>query len=330
MKILSKLKSFLYAIPFGMKAADKEIMSGEPLPSGGVTIEVGQEVNEQRVSKHLLKGEITQEVEELRYRTYKVDEESRNYEVVKGSDGITTTIKKEKKILAPHIHKFRQENKINVTTVLEEMERVGNYGTETYFIECSYDDFVRFKIEQFITHVDVDINDKEKLILMKIYFNDQPTPYNTKSKPFVNELSRLKSIDVSNKTALQKFDFFDSLNTLGFSTYKATNEDDFVNYAFTNPTITQVEQENGYYIISVKWEEYVRFPLNASEKYYSESMDKKYQSGEKKDVEIHLVDIQERHFCEACGNEVNERDYQILLADKKPILCNACLKKMMG
>ena len=39
-----------------------------------------KQVQDKRVSEALLKGEITQEVQELRYRTYKVDKESKTYE----------------------------------------------------------------------------------------------------------------------------------------------------------------------------------------------------------------------------------------------------------
>lgn len=41
---------------------------------------VTQKVEEQRVSKSLLKGEVTQEVEELRYRNYLIDRESKDFE----------------------------------------------------------------------------------------------------------------------------------------------------------------------------------------------------------------------------------------------------------
>ena len=78
---MSKIKKYFlnlwYGLPFGMKAADTEIMGSKQVDDNGVTIQ--QEVSDQRVAKHLLKGEVTQEVEELRYRTYKVSNEAENY-----------------------------------------------------------------------------------------------------------------------------------------------------------------------------------------------------------------------------------------------------------
>ena len=58
---VERIKNFIYLIPLGLKAADKEIMgSGE---NDGNSINIAQQVNDHRVSKHLLKGEVTQDVE---------------------------------------------------------------------------------------------------------------------------------------------------------------------------------------------------------------------------------------------------------------------------
>ena len=71
---MNKIKKFLlniwYGLPFGLKAASEEIMSGGEVEQNGSSI--NQEATDNRVAKHLLKAEVTQEVEELRYRTYKV------------------------------------------------------------------------------------------------------------------------------------------------------------------------------------------------------------------------------------------------------------------
>ena len=122
----------LYALPFGMKAADEEIMGGNS-SSSDEGQSVHQQVSDERVAKHLLKGEITQPVKELRYRTYKVDDEAKNYEYLGGG----TAIKKEeakkkakeeekkeekpKQIAAPAQDKKKKENKKKVETVKAEI-----------------------------------------------------------------------------------------------------------------------------------------------------------------------------------------------------------------
>ena len=104
---MSKIKKYFlnlwYGLPFGMKAADTEIMGNKSVDDNGVTIQ--QEVSDQRVAKHLLKGEVTQEVEELRYRTYKVADESENYKYL--GNGVAVKEEKEKRPLDRKKHKFK-------------------------------------------------------------------------------------------------------------------------------------------------------------------------------------------------------------------------------
>ena len=69
-KIKRCILRLLRALPFGLQGAEREIMGSSNTGEDGTVIT--QEVSDERVSKHLLKGEVTQEVEELRYRTYKV------------------------------------------------------------------------------------------------------------------------------------------------------------------------------------------------------------------------------------------------------------------
>ena len=61
-----------------MKATEDEVLHQTANSIGGGS-SIIKEVDDTRVSKALLKGEITQEVEELRYRTYKVDKEAKTF-----------------------------------------------------------------------------------------------------------------------------------------------------------------------------------------------------------------------------------------------------------
>lgn len=327
MRILNKIKALLYSIPFGMKAADDEILGSNPFETSSHTIEIGQEINNKKLSKHLLKGEVTQEVEELRYRNYKVEAASKQYEYVGNGEAVKT----EKKPRDLNVIKFTQSNKLNTTTLLEEFKRVNQYGDETYLIQCTYNDVVRFKIEQFLKSVQVVINNYKGIKETKLHFSAYPSPYDSKSKPFINELEKLTTLDLSNETAVNKNDIATSMVTLSFSTWKASDEDDFTNYSFVDGSkLTKVEKVDGEYILTFEWGNYMRVPIDLLQTYYSDSMEKKYQANERKNVEIHLVDIQEKHFCEICGAEVHQRDYEILVADKMPIICNKCLKNSMA
>jgi hypothetical protein len=325
---MNKIKKYFlnlwYGLPFGLKAAGKEIMGGGDEDQAGT--EINQQVTDKRVAKHLLKGEVTQEVEELRYRTYKVSNESENYSYL-GNGVAIKTEEKDYSITEKDKYKFSQENKIVCTSVLEEMNHVNNYGTERYVFECTYDGLVKFKIEQFATSVDVNINNKEKIIETTLRFEKQANPYNAKSKPFINQLAALK--DVKSEYELKRNEIASSLETFSFSTYKAKNENDFVSYAFIGGgKFVRIEETELEYLITYSWNEYIRVPLNLEEKYYSKTMDEKYQNKERKDVIPEMVESERKAYCSICGKEVSIYDADILEASGQPVICKECMDKV--
>ena len=86
MSLKNKLLNILYSLPFGLKGADSEIFGSKTNSENGT--EISQEVSDERLGKHLLKGEVTQSVEELRYKTYKVANESKNYNFIGNGNAI--------------------------------------------------------------------------------------------------------------------------------------------------------------------------------------------------------------------------------------------------
>ena len=228
---MSKIKNFLYKIfyslPFGLKGADSEIMG-----SGGQDVkgtEISQEVSDERVGKHLIKGEVTQEVEELRYRTYAVAEKSKDYDYL----GNGASIKKEEKNdTSLECIKFTQENGNLCETVLDTLKQVGSYGIEKYRVEINYNFFIRFKLEKYITKIDVDIDEKKGKINTVLHFNTEHNPYDATSKPFINELKKL--LGIHSQYEIERNEIASSIKDMSFTTYKADNEDDFTSYSFIN------------------------------------------------------------------------------------------------
>ena len=89
MGVKSFLKKIFYSLPFAMKGGEKILTSTNDNSSNNVgVVEV---IQENRLSKDLLKGEVTQAVEELRYRDYKVYGESKKYQYL--GDGIAIKTK---------------------------------------------------------------------------------------------------------------------------------------------------------------------------------------------------------------------------------------------
>ena len=141
-----KIKRFFYKIfyslPFGMKAAD-ELLSTQVVNDDVGVVET---IRQNRLSEGLIKGEVTQQVEELRYRDYKVYRESKKYKYL--GDGVA--IKNDVRNVIGRIN-FIQTNRFITNTILDEMQRIDTktYGKEDYTLKIKYDNTVRFPLEKY-------------------------------------------------------------------------------------------------------------------------------------------------------------------------------------
>lgn len=322
-KIKEILLNIWYGLPFGMKAAGEEILGGGEMDGNDAS--VSQEVSDQRVGKHLLKGEVTQEVSELRYRTYKVSNESGKYKYL----GNGVAVKEDNKPANTNKIKFSMENKLICATVLDELKRVNDYGVEKYRIEIMYDGVVKFKLEQFATSVDVLIDTRgESIIDTTLHFEKQANPYDAKSKPFINELARLAKID--NKYELSRSEIASSLLSLSFTTYNTEGEENFVNYSFTDGCkLKEIKETEHEFILTYSWNAYIRLPINLEVKYYSKEMDEKYKKKERKDTPVEMVQSERKAYCSICGKEMSVYDADIMSADGNEAICQECLKKTL-
>jgi hypothetical protein len=325
---MNKIKKYFlnlwYGLPFGMKAADTEIMGNKAVDDNGVTVQ--QEVSDQRVAKHLLKGEVTQEVEELRYRTYLVENEAKNYKYL--GNGVAIKEDKVEKPKERTKFKFTQENESICESVLESLKQVGKTGVERYRFEIDYKEFVRFKVEKFATKIDVDINEETSKIETTLHFSTEPNPYDGTSMPFINEVKKL--LDVKTEAQAERNEIASSILNISFTTYKAYNEDDFVNYSFINGGKFKEFRQDGYeYLLTLTWSEYLRLPLDLESKYYSKSMAEKYAKKERKDVDVSMVNAERKRYCSICGKEMSVYDADIQEADGYEPVCKECMTKAL-
>ena len=329
---MNKLKKYLlnlwYGLPFGLKAAGDEIMGAGEVDEAGT--EITKQVTDQRVAKHLLKGEVTQEVEELRYRTYKVSGEAENYEYL--GNGVAVKKQTYKNPEGDFRFKFTQENTLMESTVLEELNRLNDYGVEKYRLEVGYNSTVRFKIEQFVTSIDVNIDFRKDtnpvIIDTTLHFEKQPDPYNAKSMPFINEIAKIK--DVKTPYQIERNEILSSIDNISFVTYKATNEIDFTNYCFTGGAKFKDFKETDHeFLLTFSWDGYARIPLDLEGKYFSKSMEEKYQNKEKKDVAPEMVTTERKAYCSVCGREMSVYDADIQRADGIEPVCKNCMEKAL-
>ena len=324
-RIKDKILGFIQALPFGFQGAEREIVGASNTGEDGTVIT--QEVSDERVAKHLLKGEITQEVEELRYRTYKVSNESTNYNYI--GNGVAEKTEKHNKTTASRT-KFNviQENRIICSSILNELKHVDSYGLDRYRVEITYNDIVRFKLEQFAHSINVSIDESKNKIETTLRFWKDINKYDVKHRPFINELKNAVSID--NEYLASRNEILSSIKTISFSTYRASGDDDFTLYAFENGCkFKEAKETDSEYMITYSWDSYTRIPLNLEEKYYSKEMDEKYANNAPKNPNIELVPVQKKYFCTVCGEEVDEYTAHIQMADGNPIICKKCMEKAL-
>ena len=144
-KIFTWISTFWHGLFYGMKATDEIMFTGntDTIPGSAII----QEVNDHRVSKALLKGEVTQEVEELRYRTYKVDREAKQYEYI----APTLAFKRDKQDSKFVSYEKNgdlelitiQPNEAIVEEISKSLEYVGTYGQrEEYLIKLKRGSYI--------------------------------------------------------------------------------------------------------------------------------------------------------------------------------------------
>ena len=333
--VIKVIKDLFYALPFGLKGADSEIMgTGDSTGSNDVSIK--KHVQDNRVAKHLLKGAVTKEVEELRYRTYKVDRETDKYDYIGNGLAVKKDIKK-----ASDVIKFSQPNKLICNDILTELKHVNNYGIERYLVEIDYTSPVKIKLEPFLTLVDVYIKSGENAVTT-LHFNDIMNPSDFKSKPFVNALKKLFDDFSKNDTyAISRNEYATSLFCMNFTTFNANDgEPNVVNYSFTMPDLIAVQHDNGEYLLKYQWKLYSRNDL--SDKFFNPELEEKYKKKEKKETSAEAISIEEvaedwwkkhehTHIkCHVCNKDIDVYKEGYIVDEKtgEPV-CLECYKKSL-
>lgn len=313
--VMGTLKNLVMSLPFGMKAADSEIMgTGDSTLGEGTTI--SQEVTKNTLADALLKGEVTQEVEELRYGMYKACREADNYLYVGGG----AAIKKEKKHHGEKI-KFTQENKLICSDVLTELKRVNSYGTEAYTVALGYESIPKIKIEKYLTSVDVTLEEGKKAITV-FNFSEHPNKMDFSSKPFVASLESLyKAYESDDKYFITRSDF-SSIITMNFTTHNSKGDElDVICYMFISPVMKSVRKENGQYRVEYEWDSYNREDL--TDKFFSKEMQEKYDKKAARSTTTQF-DANRKYYCASCGVEITESEANHMKDKEMKPLCYQC------
>ncbi len=315
----NKICSYWTGLFWGLKSTNDEIFTQTGI-STPVGITINQQVNENRVSKDLLKGEITQQVEELRYRTYKVDREAKQFEYFSPLKAIKFD-KQDSKFV-----KYENDDKLPLITIqpnhsiianvydgikdvdfmkadlIDEQANVSiNVGKfdvdEKYIINIDRDFMPRFKIERYTTRLVIRKLDDKDNVMLDFYVSKYPQEKDMKSIYFVKEVEKLangdKQSDITN------------MNMVSFVTSHAYGLNDMLQFKFNHIYYKTTIKFDGHYVIRFRAHMFIN-GKDLTDEYYSKSMDEKYRTKEKKDIAFDLTggSEYETFVCQECGKVV--------------------------
>ena len=309
-KIKNKINNLVTGFMVGMKNTENEIFT----QLGGSTVAdstINQEAHTSRVSKALLKGELTQEVKELRYRTYMVDRETKNYKYFS-----PTLAKKKKKDYSKFV-KFENEDNLKIITIQPNERKVENlyefekrmgdeyYLSENtifveppkeYIIKAKRSFIPRYKLEEFTTRLAVFEIEKEKKVRLDFYVSKYPDKNVYISKGFVREIENIRDKGI-------KSDILD-INNISFTTFHAYLLTDMLEFEFDNLNFEKVLEYDGHYILRFN-ADIIKNGKDEIDEFYNKEMAERYANKEKKNLVLDLTDaFTEKYICESCGKEI--------------------------
>ena len=253
-----KIKKIFYGLFFGLENVNQEVFTNVDYDSSSTNIH--QEKLTKSVYKDLLKGEITQEVKDLRYQLYYIYDNSQNYKYI--GDG--NSEKKTVNTFNCNEFAFSQSDKDISVTLSEELNF---FNKEQYFFNIIYEDYCRFKHEKYITKIDVNVSNKrqKKNKVIYFYYNAYVSTDNVYYRILLNGL---KSKRIENN------DFFPTIKEFSFTTFNAQGINDLYKFNLYNLKPLDVLEKDGFILVEYEFENFQ--VENIVTKYFSKDMQDKY------------------------------------------------------
>ena len=333
-KSFNKIRFNTESLFQGMKVTEDNIFH-----QNGGSHETGTSIIQKKEDKSLfsalLRGEVTQEVEELRYRTYLVDKESREYEYFSPTLALKTKRRGSKKLPYEDSDGLQlitsQTNDIIYEPLANIIGNKEKYHLKEYRIKIKYDLTPRFRLETYLKRLDVKHLDETHAVL-DLYFSKYPNTDEFGGKSFVKEIEKLKNGDIRSDLL--------TIKELSFVTHNAYILNDNTFFNFDKFSFICVSEFDGSYILRFKTS-YTQEYIDLVKKYYSKTMDMKYKTKEKKIRDANFGDYltPQSYQCDVCGktfevkhNENVDSAYlDLQLAEQSfgKKMCLDCLKKYM-
>ena len=319
-KLCNRINAYWVGLFYGLKDTNDTVFTQAGIDNS-VGTEIQQQVTENRVSKDLLKGEVTQQVEELRYRTYKVDRESKQFEYFSPTKAIRFDKQDSKFVKYDNSDNLElitiQPNHANTANIYDGTKDVdflnaklidgqgnvsinlGHFDVENkYNIEIERDFMPRFKLEAYTTRLVVKKLDDEDNMILDFYVSKYPQEKDMKSIYFIKEVEKLMS-------GYKQSDIT-SMIRVSFVTSHAYGLNDMIEFRFDHIYYKGILEYDGHYVLKFKAHAYVN-GKDQTDEFYSKSMDEKYRNNEKKEVVINAFSGGNEYktfVCSECGKTV--------------------------
>lgn len=319
-KLCNRINAYWVGFFYGLKDTNDTVFTQAGIDNS-VGTEIQQQVTENRVSKDLLNGEVTQQVEELRYRTYKVDRESKQFEYFSPTKAIRFDKQDSKFVKYDNSDNLElitiQPNHANTANIYDGTKDVdflnaklidgqgnvsinlGHFDVENkYNIEIERDFMPRFKLEAYTTRLVVKKLDDEDNMILDFYVSKYPQEKDMKSIYFVKEVKKLMS-------GYRQSDIT-SMTRVSFVTSHAYGLNDMIEFRFDHIYYKGILEYDGHYVLKFKAHAYVN-GKDQTDEFYSKSMDEKYRNNEKKEVVIDAFSGGNEYktfVCAECGKTV--------------------------
>lgn len=279
-KIVAYVKLLWHSLFVGMRNADVMMTTNQKTHDGS-GFEIPDNAGGGGVFKDILEEKVTQEVEELRYTSYKVANESKKYRYVGNGKAVKKT---ESQLTERHVDIDEsdnlpiiliQDNAViceDVYTTLKEVGKKENKKNfHDYNIKIKRDVFPRFLVEKYVKKLVLKQADGNYVI--DLYCSKYPSQFNEKKdRAFLTELKNIQSGKVRNSDIL---DF----SEISFVTSNAWGIDDWFKCSFIDFEYYDIIEFDGNYVIRLGCQSNI-FMENLLDKVYSESAEKKYENKE--------------------------------------------------
>ena len=258
-KIWLNIRLFFFYLFRGLKNVDDVAFTSQKDTTAGSdsTIEQQQEVNS--VYKDMLKGELTQEVIELRHEMYFSERQSKKYVYAGGgravkkndifdykgklelSDGLPVVLVQENKEDEGSLMDFgiyHMGEKVELDN--KALGDLGRKDKKDFTITIERDFTPRFYLERHVTKIVVKAMD-ETHSLIDLYVPMYRSQFDNRDKFFQSELNKIYMGDL--RSDMINFD------SLKFITYNAGGVDDFIEYKFKNIVFENILKFDGSYVL---------------------------------------------------------------------------------